>query len=41
MPQSGKCLRLVAPAAATVDKFVETTQNTNKTLLLASSYGAN
>ena len=30
MPPSGKCLRRIAPAAAMVDEFVETTQNTNK-----------
>jgi hypothetical protein len=29
-----------ATTAAMVDKFVETTQNTNKTQLLASNYGA-
>jgi hypothetical protein len=34
----GKCLRCIAPAAAMADKFVETTQNTNKTQLLASNY---
>jgi Zn-dependent alcohol dehydrogenase len=28
MPPSGKCLRCIAPAAAMVNKFVETTQNT-------------
>jgi hypothetical protein len=39
MPPSGKCLRRIAPAAAMVNKFVETTQNTNKTQLLASNYG--
>jgi hypothetical protein len=38
MPPSGKCLRRIAPAAAMVSKFVETTQNTNKTQLLASNY---
>jgi hypothetical protein len=38
MPPSSKCLRHIAPAAATVNKFVETTQNTNKTQLLASNY---
>jgi hypothetical protein len=38
MPPSGKCLRRIAPAAAMVNKFVETTQNTNKTQLLASNY---
>ena len=36
----GECLRRIAPAATMVDKFVETTQNTNKTQLLASNYGA-
>jgi len=35
-----ECLRCIAPAAATVNKFIETTQNTNKTQLLASNYGA-
>jgi hypothetical protein len=35
----GKCLRRIAPAAAMVNEFVETTQNTNKTQLLASNYG--
>jgi hypothetical protein len=40
MPPSGKCLRRIAPAAAMVNEFVETTQNTNKTqLLVASNYG--
>jgi hypothetical protein len=39
MPPSGKCLRHIAPAAAMVNEFVETTQNTNKTQLLASNYG--
>jgi hypothetical protein len=39
MPPSGKCLRHIAPAAALVNEFVETTQNTNKTQLLASNYG--
>jgi hypothetical protein len=39
MPPSGKCLRGIAPATAMVNKFVETTQNTNKTRLLASNYG--
>ncbi len=38
MPPSGKCLRRIAPAAAMVNEFVETTQNTNKTQLLASNY---
>jgi len=40
MPPSGKCLRCIAPAAAMVNKFVETTQNTNKTHLLASTFRA-
>ncbi len=31
MPPSGKCLRRIAPAAAMVNEFVETAQNTNKT----------
>jgi len=39
MPSSGKCLRCIAPVAVMVDKFVETTLNTNKTQLLASDYG--
>jgi hypothetical protein len=38
MPTSGKCLRRIARAAAMVNEFVETTQNTNKTQLLASNY---
>ena len=38
MPPSGKCLRHIEPAAAMVNKFVETTQNTIKTQLLASNY---
>jgi hypothetical protein len=33
MPPSGKCLRHIAPAAAMVNEFVETAQNTNKTQL--------
>jgi uncharacterized protein YfaT (DUF1175 family) len=39
MSPSGKCLRRIAPAAAMVNEFVETAQNTNKTPLLASNYG--
>jgi hypothetical protein len=39
MPPLGECLHRIAPAAAMVNKFVETTQNTNKTQLLASNYG--
>jgi len=39
MPPSGKCLRRIAPAAVMVNEFVETTQNTKKTQLLASNYG--
>jgi hypothetical protein len=36
MQPSGECLHRIAPAAAMVDEFVETTQNTNKKLFLAS-----
>jgi hypothetical protein len=39
MPPLVKCLRRIAPAAVIVDKFVETTQNTNNTQLLPSNYG--
>jgi len=39
MPPSGECLRRIAPADVMVDKFVETTLNTNRTQLLASNYG--
>jgi hypothetical protein len=39
MPPSGKCLRRIASAAVMVNNFFETTQNTNKTQLLASNYG--
>jgi hypothetical protein len=35
MPPLGKCLRRIAPVAVMVNQFVETTQNTNKTQLLA------
>ena len=35
----GECLCCIAPAAAMVNEFVITTQNTNKTQLLASNYG--
>jgi hypothetical protein len=38
MPPSGKCLRPITPAAAMVNDFIETAQNTNKTQLLASNY---
>ncbi len=38
-PPLGKCLRRIAPAAVMVDKFVETTLNTNKTNFLPSNYG--
>jgi hypothetical protein len=34
MQPSGECLRRIAPAAAMVDKFVETTHNANKKLFL-------
>jgi hypothetical protein len=37
MPPPGECLCRIAPAATMVDEFVETTQNTNKTQLLASN----
>jgi hypothetical protein len=37
MPLSGKCLCRIALAVAMDNKFVETTQNTNKTQLLAST----
>jgi len=36
---SGKCLRCIAPAAAMVNEFIETTKNTNKTQLSTSNYG--
>jgi hypothetical protein len=36
MPPSVKCLPSIAPAATMVGKFVENTQNTNKTQLLAT-----
>jgi hypothetical protein len=36
MPPSGECLRRIAPVAARVNEFVETTQNTIKKLFLAS-----
>ena len=39
MLPSGKCLCCIAPLAAMVNKFVETTQHTNKPQLLASNYG--
>jgi hypothetical protein len=39
MPPWGKCLCHIAPVAAMINEFVETTQNTNKTQLLASNYG--
>ena len=39
MPPSVECLRRIAPAAAMVNEFVETTPNTNKTQYLASNYG--
>ena len=39
MPPSGECPQHIASAAAMVDKFVETKQNTNKTQLLAGNYG--
>jgi hypothetical protein len=39
MPSLGKCLRRIAPVAAVVEEFAETTENTNKTQFLASNYG--
>jgi hypothetical protein len=36
MQTLGECLRHIAPAAAMVEKFVETTQNANKKLFLAN-----
>ena len=36
MQPLGECMRRIAPAAAMVDEFVETTQNTNKKLFLAN-----
>ena len=35
----GKCVWIIASVAVMVDKFVETTLNTNKTQLLPSNYG--
>jgi len=37
MPPLVDCLRCIATAADMVNEFVETTQNTNKTQLLASN----
>jgi hypothetical protein len=34
-----ECIRGFTPAAAMLDEIVETTQNTNKTQLLACNYG--
>jgi hypothetical protein len=39
MQPAGECLHRIALAAIMVDKFVETTLNTNKTQLLPSNYG--
>jgi hypothetical protein len=36
MQPSGECLRRIGQAATMVDEFVETTQNTNKKLFLAT-----
>jgi hypothetical protein len=36
MQPLGECLRRIAPAAAMVNNFVETTQNTTKKLFLAN-----
>ncbi len=41
MPPLGECLCHIAPAAATVNKYIENAQNTNKKLFLASDYGTN
>jgi hypothetical protein len=41
MPPLDKCLRLIVPAAAMVDTYIENTQKTNKKLFLASNYGTN
>ena len=38
MPAWGECLHRTALVAAMVNQFIETTQNTNKTQLLASNY---
>jgi hypothetical protein len=38
MPPSRECLRRIAPAAVMLNKFVETTLNTNETQLLTSNY---
>jgi len=38
MPPSGERLSRIVLVAAMVNEFVETTQNTNKTQLLASDY---
>jgi len=35
----GECLCCIAPAAAMLNKLIETTQNTNIKQLLASNYG--
>jgi hypothetical protein len=40
MPPLGEFSHHIAATAAMVEKFVETSQNTNKTQLLASNYGA-
>jgi hypothetical protein len=37
MQPSGECLLHIALAAAMVDEFIETTQNTNKKLFLATN----
>jgi hypothetical protein len=36
MQPSGECLRRIAPTAALVEEFVETTQNSNKKIFLAN-----
>jgi len=39
MPPLDECLHRISRVDAMVNEFVETTQNSNKTQLLASNYG--
>ncbi len=39
MPPSGECLRRITPTATMVDRFVETTLNTNNSQRVRSNYG--
>ena len=39
MLPSVECLRRIAPTAAMVDRFIETTLNTNKSQRVRSNYG--